>query len=444
MLNLFTPCSRAYGVIWLTTDFYGVTMVQSPRTVNYKLNPRKVDSLKPKDKPYPVSDGGGLFIEVLTSGSRIWRYAYIVNGKRGKVTVGAYPAFGIKDARDAHEAMRQGVAKGVDPARQKSLDKIDAAMVQQQHTFQEFAQLWVEQKVTTTERSKKQMLRWLAGDVYPAIGSLALGDVHAVDIRDLLETMRNTAVKAIQVQSLIERIFDYAGQKLIRLDNPATPMRGLVDKPKTESHRPATIPELARLIPAVRSCNAHPGTRLAFELLMLTVVRKDNVSKARWEHIDLEAATWTIPGCTVGGNGFMKMESPHTVYLSTQALAVLKQAALLSVGSPWVFPSLTSKAVPMAECTMNHLFQRLRSCGECPIDFVPHGLRATFSTLANEHELNPDVIETVIAHKAAQGVRGIYNRARYPAQCREALQWYADYLDKITTGAQVIQLRAAA
>jgi integrase len=418
-------------------------MVQPPRTVNYKLTPRKIDSLKPKDKPYPVADGGGLFIEVLASGSRTWRYAYLVNGKRGKVTIGSYPAFGLKDARDAHEAMREGIAHGIDPARQKSLDKIEAAAtVEKSHTFQEFTELWLREKLTTA-RSQKQVKGWLTRDVYPAIGSLALGDVHAADIRDLLETMRNTPVKAIQVQSIIERIFAYAGQKLIRLDNPATPMRGLVDKPKTVNYRPLTVPELARLLPAVRSSNAHPGTGLAFFLLTLTAVRKDNAAKARWEHIDLEAGTWTIPGRTVGGNGFMKMESPHTVYLSTQALEVLRQAAELSVRSPWVFPSLASRAKPMGDATLNSFFKRLRQSGDCPLDFVPHGLRSTFSTLANEHGHNPDVIEAALAHKTSSSVRGIYNRAKYADQCREVLQWYADYLEKVTAGAQVIQLRAA-
>ena len=100
------------------------------------------------------------------SGSRTWRYAYMVNGKRGKVTIGPYPAFGVKDARDAHETMRQGIARGIDPARQKNLDKIDAAaLIEKSHTFQEFAQTWIEEKVSITDRSKSQVTRWLAGDV---------------------------------------------------------------------------------------------------------------------------------------------------------------------------------------------------------------------------------------------------------------------------------------
>ena len=419
-------------------------MVQTLRATNYKLTDKKIQALKPQSKPYPATDGAGLFIEVLVSGSKVWRFAYILNAKRGKVTIGTYPAIGIKAARDTHEAMRQSVARGIDAARQKQIDKIEAIASATKHSFKGFAEIWIQEgNANITARSLKQKTAWLANDIYPAIGSIPLAQVHAADVRDLLETLRNTPVKAEGVRSIIQQIYNYAALKLLVTYNPATPMKGLVKKPSATHYAPLEIGQIKPFIEAVRTSNAHIGTRLALELLMLTVVRKDNVCKARWEHIDLTAQTWTIPGRTVGANGFMKMPQAHTVHLSTQALNILAQARDLSGKSQWVFPSVTQLSLPMGEVTMNHLLRRLKAAGECPPDFAPHGLRSTFSTLANESGIAPDVVEVCLAHAEKNAVRAAYNRAKYAPQAREALQWYADKLDQIIKGTDVIQLHAA-
>jgi integrase len=422
-------------------------MAQTIRTIRYKLSDTKIrdKANKPRDKAFPLADGGGLFLEVLPTGTRIWRYSYGFTGKRTKATIGPYPLIGIKEARDRHETMRRQLLDGINPARQKQIDKIEAAAaVEQAQTFKEFAEIWLaEQQTTITDRSRKQTGRWLTNDIFPALGALPLGKVHAADVRDLLEAMRNTPVKASGVRSIVERIYKYAALKLLVTYNPATPMKGLIAKPQATSYRPLSVPEIGPFIEAVRTCNAHSGTRIAVEFLMLTAVRKDNVCKARWAHFDLDKRTWTIPGRTVGGNGFMKMPEAHTVYLSDQAVALLERAQELSETSEWVFPSVFSKNTPMAECSINHLLSRLKAAGSCPADFAPHGLRSTFSTLANEGGIFPDVVEVCLAHQERNAVRAAYNRAKYAPQCKHALQWYADKLDQIIKGADVIRLRAA-
>ena len=194
---------------------------------------------------------------------------------------------------------------------------------------------------------------------------------------------------------------------------------------------------------SVRACNAHIGTRIAVEFLILTAVRKDNVCKARWAHIDLKSSTWRIPGRTVGANGFMKMPQPHTVYLPDQAVSLLERARELSASSEWVFPSVYSRSKPMNECSINHLMARLKDAGSCPADFARHGLRSTFSTLANEGGIILDGVEVCLAHQDRNAVRAAYNRAKYAPQCREALQWYANRIDQIVKGADVIQFKVA-
>ena len=420
-------------------------MAHFPRAVNYTLTDKKINAAKPRGKPYPLADGGGLYLEILASGSKVWRYSYGFEGKRTKTTIGPYPLITIKEARDNHEKLRRQLLDGINPARQKQVDKIEAAAaVEQTQTFKDFAQTWLaEQQTTITQRTLKQTTSFLNNDVYPAFGALPLGKVHAADVRDLLETLRNTPVKASGVLSIVERIYKYAAMKLLVTYNPATPMKGLVKLPKATHYRPLSVAEIGPFVESVRTCNAHIGTRVAVEFLMLTAVRKDNVAKARWAHIDLKARTWTIPGRTVGGNGFMKMPEPHTVYLSDQALALLERARELSASSEWVFPSVFSQSKPMAECSINHLLARLKNAGSCPADFAPHGLRSTFSTLANEAGVIFDVVEVCLAHHERNAVRAAYNRAKYAPQCRETLQWYANRIDQIVKGADVIQFKAA-
>lgn len=420
-------------------------MAHFPRAVNYTLTDKKINATKPRDKPFPLADGGGLYLEILVSGSKVWRYSFGFDGKRTKATIGPYPLITIKEARDKHEELRKQLLDGINPARQKQIDKIEAAAaVEQAQTFKDFAQTWLtEQQTTITQRSLKQTTNWLTNDIYPAFGALPLGKVHAADVRDLLETMRNTPVKASGVRSIVERIYKYAAMKLLVTYNPATPMKGLIKVPKATHYRPLSVAEIGPFVESVRTCNAHIGTRIAVEFLMLTAVRKDNACKARWEHIDLKARTWTIPGRTVGGNGFMKMPEPHTVYLSDQVVGLLERARELSASSEWVFPSVFSRSKPMAECSINHLLSRLKDAGSCPADFAPHGLRSTFSTLANEAGILLDVVEVCMAHQERNAVRAAYNRAKYAPQCREALQWYANRIDQIVKGADVIQFKAA-
>lgn len=250
-------------------------MAPTQRALNYKLNDKKAAAAKPREKPYPLADGGGLLLDVLPSGAKVWRYSYRIDCKRKKVTIGPYPAVGVKAARDAHEKLRSFLVTGVDPARQKQLDKVQRiADAAQSQTFKVFAEVWIAEKLSLlTERSRKQSKAWLKNDVFPAIGTLSLADVHAKDILKLLEGMRNTPTKANNIRAIIERIYQYAAQKLLVTVNPATAMRGLIDQPPAKHYAPLQPGEVHRFIEAVRTCRAHQGTRLSSSRLPLTRLR---------------------------------------------------------------------------------------------------------------------------------------------------------------------------
>ena len=419
----------------------GHVMAAQDREFNYTLTTAKISAAKPREKPYPLSDGGGLFLEVLPTGAKIWRYSYRFDGKRSKVTIGPYPAIEIKDARDKHAEHRRVLVGGADPGRVKRNDKAESkAKAARTDTFEVFARLWIKETLFhRSEHTRKLTVGWLERDVFPRIGALPLGDVRPADVLAIVEGLRDVPTTANRVLAIMAQIFNYGIRKLLLTSNPTVAVRGAVVAPAVEHYRPLSPKEVPGFLNALDDCGAHLGTKLAVKLCMLAVVRKANVTMARWEHFDLEAREWTIPGRGAGGDGLMKMKRPHRVYLSKQAVDVVKQAREISGGSPWLFPSIYKASQPMGEQTINHMFGRLYTMGLAP-DFKPHGLRSTASTLLNESGLfRGDVVERILAHEQG-GVRGIYNVAEYATERAEALQWYADHLDKLRKGADVIPL----
>lgn len=416
-------------------------MATQDREFNYVLTSTKITAAKPREKPYPLTDGGGLFLEVLPTGAKTWRYSYMFGGKRRKVTIGPFPSVGITEARNRHARHRKTLVDGSDPSRVKQQEKAESkAKAARVDTFEAFARVWVKETLFhRSEHTRKLTVGWLERDVFPKIGALPLGDVRPSDVLAIVEGLRDVPSTANRVRAILQQIFNYGIRKLLLVANPAAPVRGAVVGPPVEHYRPLSAREVPGFLDALDACGAHPGTKLAVMLTMLAVVRKANVTMARWEHFNLDAGEWTIPGRGAGGDGLMKMKRPHRVYLSSQALDMVNRARELSEGSPWLFPSIYKASQPMGEQTINHLFKRLYAMGVAD-DFKPHGLRATASTMMNESGLiRGDVVEKVLAHEQG-GVRGVYNVAEYAKERAEALQWYADHLDKLRKGADVIEL----
>lgn len=409
------------------------------RHVNYCLTPAAINAAKPKDKPYSLTDGGGLHIEVLTSGARTWRFKYHLNGKRGKVTIGSWPQISIKAARDEHERLRELVEKGVDPAREKrDAAEQQAIAAASTITFQEYATAWVRE--TMFHRSveyRRQRVAWLDNLVYPVIGQMELGAVMPRHVLKIIEAKRATPATADAVRVMIQQIFNHAIRNLKADTNPATPLRGAIVKPPVEHYRHLSERELAAFLKVLGHQGAHATTILATRLLLLTMLRKTELIHARWHEVDLEAALLDIP------KERMKKRRPHRVYLSRQAVQLFREVyALTGHGGPdgYVFPSIYKGAkVPMASATINHFFDRMDF--GVP-DFCPHGLRGTAATLLREHGFDEDVVELLLAHKEQDRTKAAYSHHELPEERRAALQYLADFVDKLVDGERTDQ-RAA-
>jgi integrase len=406
------------------------------RHVNYVLKPATIDNAKPREKAFALTDGGGLLLEILPSGSKVWRFKYHLSGKREKVTIGAYPAFGIKAARDRHEELRGLVEHGESPARAKQIQAAarkvaDAKAI----SFRMFAQQWVDETLFyRSEGYRAQIVRWLDSYVYPEIGDMRLGDVQPANVISIVKKRTETAVTAERIRTIIQQVFNHAIRKLLVTTNPATPMRGVVKRPPVQNHVHLNERQLAAFWRALDKQGAHATTIAATRLLFLTMARKNELLRSTWSEFDLAIGQWDVPA------GRMKAGRAHRVYLSHQVVELLLLVKQLTGHGDYVFPSIFRGGVPMGDVTLNHFFKRIDF--GVP-DFSPYGTRGTSATLLREHGFAKDVVELLLAHSEKDTTAAACSHHELAAERKRALQFLADRIDKLAAGADVIEFKAA-
>jgi integrase len=270
--------------------------------------------------------------------------------------------------------------------------------------------------------------------VWPSIGTKALSDVKPYDVLAIMQAARDTPGTAEKLRSLIKQIYDHA-IRLLRVEhNVASAMRGAIKVPASKHHRHLSEPELGvfwRAVAGQVGGAAHPSTIAAARIIALTLCRKTEALKAEWTEFDLDKGTWTIPAART------KMRKPHRVFLSRQAVAILEAQYALTGDGRWAFTTSSKLGVPISAATMTHFFKRLK---DVPGDFTPHGLRGTGATILREHGFRRDVVELLLAH-TEKGVAGAYHHHELVDERREALQFYADLIDKLAASEKVSVLK---
>ena len=405
------------------------------RHFNYTLKPLTIDSAKPRDKAYALTDGGGLMVEILPSGAKSWRFKYHFEGRREKVTLGAYPALGVKAARDIHADLRALLESGQSPARRKQAVVVEKQAAQAAAvTFRVFAARWIDETLFYRSAGyRAQIVRWLDAYVYPAIGDKPLAAVLPADVLAIIEARIDTPTTADRIRVIVQQIYNFAVRKLLVTTNPAAPLKGAVAVPPKTHHRHLSELELGAFWRALGLQGAHATTIAAARLLMLTMVRKSELLKSHWSEFDLDGAVWDVPAVR------MKMRKPHRVYLSHQAVEILRLVRQLTDHQPYALPSIFRGGVPMGDVTLNHLFRRL-DFGVA--EFSPHGTRGTAATLLREHGFGRDVVELLLAHAEPDKTVGSYSHHELAVERARALQFLADRIDRLAAGADVVPLRA--
>ena len=393
------------------------------------LTDAKLRNLKPKKKPYKVSDSEGLYAEVTPSGSRLWRLKYRFDGREKRLSFGAYPAVSLADARKARDAAKGWLAKGLDPAVVKRADAL-ARKESADHTFAKVADTYLD-KIKREGRASATLAKntWLLNMAKADFGDVAITEITAPTI---LSSLRKIEAKghyetAQRLRSRISAVFRYAVASGVAESDPAQTLSDALVRHKPKSRAAITgKPALGALLRAIDGFEGQVTTRIALKLQALLAQRPGELRHAEWTEIDFANAVWTIPADR------MKMRRPHNVPLPKQALMLLDDLRRINGNGRFLFPSLRSFHRPMSENTLNAALRRLGYSGD---EMTAHGFRATFSTLANESNLwHPDAIERALAHVESNQVRKAYDRGAHWEERVKLADWWAGFLDDVRAG----------
>ena len=400
------------------------------------LTDTMIRTAKPAEKPRRLFDGGGLYLEVSPAGGKLWRLKYRHGGKEKRLALGAYPATGLKDARDKRDAARKLLAADVDPAEHRKAAKA-AGDERAANSFEVVAREWhAKQSATWVELHASRIMLRLENDVFPWLGSRPIADITA---KELLATV-NRIVDRGAVESA-HRVLQNCGQVLRyavatgRADrNPAADLRGALPPVKQTHH--AAIIEPGAIGGLLRAMDAYNGslvTKCALRLAPLLFVRPGELRQAEWAEFDLDGAQWNIPAEK------MKMREPHLVPLAPQAVTILRELQPLTGRGRYVFPSARSPQRPMSN---NAVLSALRRMGYATDEMSGHGFRAMARTVLDEVlHFRPDYIEHQLAHAVKDPNGRAYNRTAHLPERRKMMAGWADYLDGLRAGGDVVAFK---
>jgi integrase len=393
------------------------------------LTDANVRNAKPGPSPKKLPDGGGLYLEVRPTGSKLWRYRYRIAGKENVFALGEYPAVSLAEARTQRAEARALVKKGIHPAHQRRAALL-ATHAANANTFESVAREWIERKKSNwSPYYARQVENFLSSDVFPSVGSLPIRAVTAAHLLDIVRRVegRGAETVALNIRQWCSAIFRYAVSTLRADTDPAASLKGAIQRPKTEHHKPLSRTQIADFATALESYGGYRTTVIALRLMLLTFVRTKELRQAPWCEFDPDRAEWRIAAER------MKMREPHIVPLSRQAVTLLRELYTHTGGRPMLFPNHRNPDDCMTMTTLNRALERMGFNGRGTIGFSAHGFRATASTMLNELGFRSEVIERQLAHAERNKVRASYNQAEYLDERRSMMQQWADLVDEMTS-----------
>ncbi len=386
-------------------------------------------------KQFKLYDEGGLFLTVRPSGGKLWHLKYRHLGKEQLLSLGIFPDVGLKEARKRRDAAREQNANGLNPTFEKKKAAI-AASIGAANTFKAVADEFIAKrereglKTITTDKAK-----WLLSQLEPALGNRPIAEIEAYEVLNVLKRVELSGrhETAARMLAFSGRVFRFAVATARAKRNVAADLQGALVAPKATHHAAIIDPKgVGDLLRAIDGFEGQPTTLWALRLAPHVFVRPGELRMAEWKEIDLDAAIWRIPSTR------MKMRREHVVPLSTQAVAILKEAQGLTGEGRFVFPSVRTHLRPMSENTLNAALRRL---GYGSDEMTAHGFRSTASTLLNESgKWSSDAIERALAHGDSDSVRAAYHRGVHWDERVKMAQWWSDYLDRLREGGKVVPL----
>lgn len=403
-----------------------------------KLTGIVVSQAKASDKVQKLADGGGLYLRILPNGGKYWRYRYRFADKAKELALGVYPEVSLKQARKAHQEARDKLASGIDPSELRKVERLTQKQAAA-NSFEALSIEWIETQLSDkTDGHRKRSERFLLKDL-AALSARPINEITAPELLAALRRIeaRGTIETAHRVKQLAGRVFSYAISTGRAERNPAADLGNNVLKPRKTQHRAAiTEPkELGKLLRDIEQSASGIVVKTALQLTPILFQRPTEIRHMEWQEIDFEKSLWFIPADK------MKMRNEHIVPLPKQAIELIRNIQPLTGRGKYVFPSARGASRCMSD---NGVRTALRDLGYSNEQVTPHGFRATARTLLDEVlGFRVDWIEQQLAHAVKDPNGRAYNRTKHLPQRVEMMQAWADYLDKLRKGAEVIPFKQA-
>ena len=347
------------------------------------------------------SVGETLYLMVWPNGRKTWVQRLTIEGRRTDLGLGPYPTLSLAEARDKARKNRSLVKSGGNPLAVKR----EAAMLAAVPTFEALARQHIAENLHSWKNAKHraQWLSTLETYAFPTLGALKVNEITRRKVIETLSPIWGSKPEtARRVRQRIRSVMDRAVSMEHADYNPAgDAINGAIPRQRRirHHHRALAYKELPAALMAVRESTASPSVKLGFEMLALTACRSGEVRGMTWDEVDLQEATWTIPGER------MKAGEAHRVPLSRRALVILDEGRSLGDGDGLVFPAPRSGGV-LSDMAFTQLLRRLK------LDFVPHGLRSSFRDWAAEKtNARHDVMERALAHTVRDATEAPYARS---------------------------------
>ncbi|KQF03641.1 hypothetical protein BJI62_16705 [Acinetobacter pittii] len=380
---------------------------------------REIQNLKPQEKRYSVKDklNNGLFIEVKESGVKSWHYRYSLDGKQDRLVLGRYPDVSLKDARQLRDESASLVAKGISPKQSKK--KVTSVL------FSDYGERYLNEVIKKERKDPYNMILCLNNDIYPMIGHIALDQIGIDDVRRVIWRKKDQGYDAAanQVRGLLKRMFDYAMTLGLVPYNPvlAIPTRHIFKA--VPRNRYLSTSEIRTYYTTLLNSRIYRPRKLGLLLSLLTLVRKSELLRAKWEHIDFEQRIWLIPETKADSATGHSREM--VVYMSDQVIEIFNELKTIAGNEPYVFVGRKS-GTHISHNAFNTAQKSALALTDIP-DFTVHDLRRTASTHLNEQGFNSDAIEACLNH-TMRGVRGVYNKAKYEKERVEMMRKWSDFI----------------
>lgn len=402
------------------------------------LTDPKCKNAKPKDKSYKLADEKSLYLEVMPNGAKYWRMKYRHGGKEKRLAFGVYPETGLKEARAKRDEARKLLADGADPGETRKAMK--AAQVADAETFEVVAREWfAKNSPTWAENHRNRTIRRLERDIFPWLGNIPIRDINAPKLLGALRRVESrgaveTAHRALQNCG---QIFRYAIATGRAERDISSDLKGALPPVKGKHFAAVTDPkQVSELLRAIYDYQGTFTVQCALKLAPLFFVRPGELRQAEWTHFDLNTAEWRY---TV-----TKTDTAHIVPLATQAVTILQELYALTGHGRYVFPSARTPngSRPMSDVA---LLAALRRMGFSKDEATVHGFRALARTVLDEVlGFRPDFIEHQLAHAVRDPNGRAYNRTAHLPERRNMMQAWADYLDNLKKGADVLSFKQTA